>query len=160
MLGTTLGIANNGCHEMMWKNGHNHIGGWILLSKFRSAYFLRYNSCTVLHPGHGQYWNVMSRPAQYKRVETLVLCSVNMLQWQYDNVNVKPLASCHWKYATLGPHYVALGPCPWPSSSTLRASWRPLCLLALGGIFSSVPRPGVLLHYPYHTLSWDNNWWN
>ena len=28
----------------------------------------------------------------------------------YDNVNITPLASCHWKYAALGPHYVALGP--------------------------------------------------
>ena len=29
---------------------------------------------------------------------------------QYDNVNITPMASGHFKYAVLGPHYVALGP--------------------------------------------------
>ena len=71
----------------------------------------------------------------------------------YDNVNITPLASCHWKYAARGPHYVALGPHDAalgpraPLYGPLAASWGPLATcLALGRhIFQCPSARGVIL---------------
>ena len=75
----------------------------------------------------------------------------------YNNVNITPLASVHWKYATRGPQYVALGPhdaALGPRATLygpLAASWGPRATycLALGRhIFQCTSARGViLLHY-------------